>query len=91
MIERIVNCFRNDYDVFIVILIILISVKSLNLYHKHETKNDKERAANLTKPFKDIISSIRFDAIFINILMICGFYLFFRFAGVLPNQLSSHP
>ena len=89
MIERIINCLRKDYDVFVGILIILISVNSLILYHKHETKKDKERAANSTKPFKDIISSIRFDAIFINILMICGFYLFFRFAGVLPSQFSS--
>ena len=38
MVERIVNCLQNDYDVFIVVGIAFLAGLFMIIYHKYEEK-----------------------------------------------------
>ena len=89
MIERIINCLRNDYDGFIVVGIAVLAGLFMVIYHKYE--KEEERDKNTRPSIVDIHFAGKLYGIFSVFIILCAIYLFFRFAGVLPNQLSSHP
>ncbi len=86
MIERIIKCLQNDYDVFIVVGIVFLAGLFMIIYHKYEEKQvlDKSHPS-----IDDTHFAGGLYGIFSVIIILCAIYLFFRFAGVLANPFSS--
>ena len=85
MIKRIINCLCNDYDVFIAVGIIALSVLVMAFYHKYEaSRNDDEMK------WKGRLQSSYFYGAFISVIIMCLFYLYYRMTGEIQNLLTSH-
>ena len=90
MIERIINCLQNDYDVFIVVGIIVLSILVMLFYHKYEEpRNDDDKDKTRMNLVGRLQSSYFYGA-FLSIIIICLFYLYYRIAGEIPNLFSSN-
>ena len=89
MIERIINCLQNDYDAFIVVGIIVLSVLVMLFYHKYEElRNDDEKDKTLMN-LGGRLQSAYFYGAFLSIIIMCLFYLYYRMTGEIPNLFSS--